>query len=216
MEKASEALERNKLTRLQILEKCLEDPCTAECNGQWIQCAKQLLRWNHVSIEVFTEAVRNLLEQGRGKFRNILIKGPANTGKTFLLNPLNIMYKSFINPATSTFAWVGAEKAEVVFLNDFRWNTQIIQWHDLLLMLEGQPVHLPAPKSHFSTYLEFNDTPIFCTTKHALIYVKAGVVDQMETEMMAVRKTHFSFRGRFRRMNNCPFHRVQDALRNSF
>ena len=34
-------------------------------------------------IEVFTEAVRNLLEQGSGKFRNILIKGPANTGKTF-------------------------------------------------------------------------------------------------------------------------------------
>ena len=194
MEKASEALERNKLTRLQILEKCLEDPCTAECNGQWIQCAKQLLRWNHVSIEVFTEAVRNLLEQGRGKFRNILIKGPANTGKTFLLNPLNIVYKSFINPATSTFAWVGAEKAEVVFLNDFRWNSQIIQWHDLLLMLEGQPVHLPAPKSHFSKDLEFNnDTPIFCTTKHDLIYVKAGVVDQMENEMMAVRWNAFQF-----------------------
>ena len=90
MEKASEVLERNKLTRLQILEKCLEGPCTAECNGQWIQCAKQLLRWNHMPIEVFTEAVRNLIEQGRGKCRNILIKGPVNTGKTFSLNPLTL------------------------------------------------------------------------------------------------------------------------------
>ena len=86
--------------------------------------------------EVFTEAVKNLLEQRREKFHNILIKGPANTGKTFLLNPLNTVYKSYTNPATSTFAWVGAEKAEVIFLNDFRWNSQIIQWHDLLLMLE--------------------------------------------------------------------------------
>ena len=50
-------------------------------------------------IAVFTEAVRNLLEQGRGKFCNILIKGPANTGKTYLLNPLNTIYKSFTNPA---------------------------------------------------------------------------------------------------------------------
>ena len=53
------------------------------------------------------------------------------------------MYRSFSNPATSTFAWVGAEKAEVIFLNDFRWNPQIIQWHDLLLMLEGQQVQFP-------------------------------------------------------------------------
>lgn len=93
----------------------------------------------------------------------------------------------FTNPATSNFAWVGAEKAEVIFLNDFRWNPQIIQWHDLLLMLEGQPVHLPAPKSHFCKDLEFNsDMPIFCTTKHDLVYVKGGVIDERETEMMAV------------------------------
>ena len=67
--------------------QCLQDPCTAECDGRWAVHAQQLLAWNHVPIEVFTEAVRNLLEQGRGKFHNILIKDPANTGKTFLLNP---------------------------------------------------------------------------------------------------------------------------------
>ena len=195
MEKASEVLQRRRMTRLELLEKALEDPCKAECNGQWLQCAKELLGWNDVSVDTFTQAVRTLLEKGRGKFRNILIKGHANTGKTFILNPLNVVYNSFTNPATSTFAWVGAEKAEVVFLNDFRWNTQIIQWHDLLLMLEGQPVHLPAPKSHFSKDIEFTaDTPIFCTTKHDLVYVKGGVVDERETEMMAVRWHSFHFR----------------------
>ena len=61
-----------------------------------------------MQIEDFTQAVKNPLEQRRGEFRNILIKSPANTGKIFLLNPLNIVYKSFTNPATSTFAWVGA------------------------------------------------------------------------------------------------------------
>ena len=30
IEKASEVLQRSKLTRLQILEKCLKDPCIAE------------------------------------------------------------------------------------------------------------------------------------------------------------------------------------------
>ena len=165
-----------------------------------------------MSREAFSQAVKDLLEKGRGKFRNILIKGPANTGKTFLLNPLNVVYRSFSNPATSTFAWVGAEKAEVIFLNDFRWNPQIIQWHDLLLMLEGQPVHLPAPKSYFSKDLEFTrdtpifctnleftrDTPIFCTTKHDLVYVKGGAIDERETEMMAVRWHSFQFQRQIR------------------
>ena len=66
--------------------------------------------------EAFSEAVRNLLKKGWGKFRNILLKGPANTGKTFHLNPLNIIYRSCCNPPTSNFACVGAEKAEVIFL----------------------------------------------------------------------------------------------------
>ena len=199
MENASDVIERSKLTRLELLEKALEDPCVDQCNGQWLQCTNQILRWNDVSREAFSQAVKDLLEKGRGKFRNILIKGPANTGKTFLLNPLNVVYRSFSNPATSTFAWVGAEKAEVIFLNDFRWNPQIIQWHDLLLMLEGQPVHLPAPKSYFSKDLEFTrDTPIFCTTKHDLGYVKGGVIDERETEMMAVRWHSFQFQRQIR------------------
>ena len=132
--------------------------------------------------------------KGRGKFRNIMLTGPANCGKTFLLNPLNKIFSTFTNPASTSFAWVGAEKAEVLFLNDFRWSPQIIAWHDLLLMLEGQLVHLPAPKSHFAHDLVFDkDTPIFSTSKHQLVYVKGGVVDERETEMMAVRWKIFNF-----------------------
>ena len=55
-------------------------------------------------------------------------------------------------------------------------------------------MHLPAPKLHFSKDLEFDkDTPIFCTTKHDFVDVKEGVIDQMETEMMAVRWKAFQF-----------------------
>ena len=44
---------------------------------------------------------------------------------------------SFRNPATGTFAWVGAEEAEIIMLNDFRWKPSIIAWADMLLLLEG-------------------------------------------------------------------------------
>lgn len=117
-----------------------------------------------------------------------MITGPANCGKTFLLNPINVIFKTFTNPSSATFAWVGAEDAKVLFLNDFRWSPQIIAWHDLLLLLEGQLVHLPAPKSHFSKDMVLDkDTPTFCTTKYPLVFVRNGAVDERETEMMSVR-----------------------------
>ena len=37
------------------------------------------------------------------------------------------------------------------------------------------------------------DTPIFCTTKEKLVYVRGGVMDERETEMMRVRWKIFNF-----------------------
>jgi hypothetical protein len=55
-------------------------------------------------------------------------------------------------------------------------------------MLEGELVHLPAPKTHYTEDIQFaKDTPIFCTSKRPLMFIKNGVVDDRETEMMAVR-----------------------------
>ncbi|KAJ8021669.1 hypothetical protein HOLleu_38941 [Holothuria leucospilota] len=106
--------------------------------------------------------------------------------------PLTVIYEVFSNPATNTFAWVRVEKAEVIFLNDFRWSQQLISWHDLLLLLEGGLVHFHAPKTHFARDLILTgDTPVFATSKHALVYIKAGAIDDVETEMMSVRWRQF-------------------------
>ncbi len=193
METAKCAQARSKKSRLEILQEAGERECTCNPNENWLLSASALLEKNGILHDTFASSVRELLIKGRGKYRNIMLTGPANCGKTFLLNPLNNIFQTFTNPASTSFAWVGAEKAEIIFLNDFRWSTQIIPWHDLLLMLEGQVVHLPAPKSHFAHDAVFNkDTPIFCTTKHQLVYVKNGIVDERETEMMCVRWKMFA------------------------
>ncbi|KAK2549578.1 hypothetical protein P5673_029967 [Acropora cervicornis] len=171
-----------------------EGQCASGCNGEWLTCASEVLEQNGIRREAFATVIRELLEKGRSKFRNIMICGPANSGKTFLLNPLTSIYDTFSNPASTSFAWVGAEDAECIFLNDFRWSQQVIQWHDFLLMLEGQVVHLPAPKTHYAKDIVFEkDTPIFCTGKQPFIYIKNGVIDQRETEMMPVRWKIFQF-----------------------
>ena len=70
---------------------------------------------------------------------------------------------------TSTFAWVAAEQAELLFLNDIGWSLQVIPLHDLLLLLEGETVHLQAPKIHYAQdTLLTGDTPIFATSPSEL------------------------------------------------
>lgn len=71
---------------------------------------------------------------------------------------------------------------------------QIIAWADFLLLLEGEAVHLPAPKTSYAKdFVIESDTPIFCTTSQPIQLIRGGVVLERETAMMAVRWKHYQF-----------------------
>ena len=95
---------------------------------------------------------------------------------------------------TSTFAWVAAEQAELLFLNDIGWSPQVIHLNDLLLLLESEPVHLQTPKTHYAqdtgaTQQYLQQVP--------LDYSLLGMVScDTETEMMKVRWKSFKFHHR--------------------
>lgn len=111
-----------------------------------------------------------------------MLVGPTHCGKTYLLQPLRKVFTCFQPPASSSFASVGAENAKVIILNDLRWNSRLITWQDFLLLLEEQPIHLPAPKSHYAQdiYLE-KDLPIFATSSEPISLVKSGLLLKQET-----------------------------------
>ena len=102
MTNAQDKLDRSKKTRIEILEDAAQEPCVSGCNGQWLTCASEVLEQNGLRKEAFANAIKDLLEKGRSKFRNIMICGPENSGKTFLLNPLTSIYRyrTFSNPAS--------------------------------------------------------------------------------------------------------------------
>ena len=115
IENAAEKLARSKKTRLELLQEAKEKDCTKGCDGLWKICAEEILANNQVPLQVFRDAVCDLLINGRGKYRNIMITGNANCGKTFLLNPLTLIFDTFCNPASGSFAWVGVHNAECIF-----------------------------------------------------------------------------------------------------
>ena len=166
----------------------LEKECLSQCHGEWLVCAKQVLQQNGINLYCFASALRQLLQKGRQKRLNVLLIGPTNCGKSFLLNPLD---KTFINPATAKYAWTGLDECEVAYLNDFRWSPELIDWSDLLLVLEGQTVHLPRPKNVFATDLcipRENTIQIFATSKGPIeFYGKYNSRDERENDMMSSR-----------------------------
>ena len=63
------------------------------------------------------------------------------------------------------FRWVGAEKATLILLQGYRWAKESIPWKDLLLLLEGEAVKLPAPKNLFA------EAVVICTDVQYLLQV---------------------------------------------
>ena len=68
LENAGSTLQRSKMTRIEILYGKLEGECERECDGQWLQMAREVLE-------------RNSIDKGRGKYHNVYLKGPCNCGK---------------------------------------------------------------------------------------------------------------------------------------
>ena len=107
MENIQADLERSRLQRLTILERALEELCqTAQ--------AKNLLWKNDILQEIFSTAVLKFLQEDRGKYKNLMLLGPANYGKTFLLGQIPVIYRVLTNLASTSFTWVGAENAEII------------------------------------------------------------------------------------------------------
>ena len=139
-----------------------------------------------IIVSEFATAIYTALVKGRAKYQNI--HGPANSGKTFIIKPLTVIYNAFSNPATGSFAWIGVDEAEIIYLNDFRWDPKIIAWADFLQAPEGDVVHLPAPKNACPKDIELKaDIPFFATSDAPIMLIKGGSIDRANTEMMNVR-----------------------------
>ncbi len=134
-----------------VIKRLQETNSPCVCNGEWMWCAQDLFLRNNVNIHAYAEALRQCLTVGRRKHNNLMLVGPASSGKTFLLKPLLTLIPTvFSNPPGSQFGWMGAEHSNLIFLNDLRWKPPgpphggNIAWHAFLNLLEDFEVTLPA------------------------------------------------------------------------
>ena len=86
----------------------------------------------------------------------------------------------------------------------------MIPWHDMLLLLEGETVKLPAPRNIYSEDIVIStDVTIFATNKssikHSDPYNASG---DRETEMMTARWKNYEFHHQFspKEQKNLPLY----------
>ena len=77
--------------------------CAEECNSSWLKYEDNVLANKKLHPAVFGTAVRELITLACGKYWNIVYVGPSNCGKTFLLRPLESIFKTFANPASDNY-----------------------------------------------------------------------------------------------------------------
>ena len=148
MDSAKEKLEAFKFYRIDDVQHTLNTDCVLNCHGPQLENAKGVLDLNKINISQFAASLKDLLIHDGGKNCNIILTGPANCGKTFLLKPVKSIFSDYIfkNPANDKYAWVVADKASAFLLNDCHRSKEIIPRYDLLLLLESETATIPASK----------------------------------------------------------------------
>ena len=98
---------------------------------------------------------------------------------------------------------MGAEKASVLILQDYRWSKESIAWKDLLLLLEGETVMSPAPKHFYAEDIVIDsNVAIFATGKAPITYKGPyNTTDAGEDAMMSVRWKVIKFYHQFSEMD---------------
>lgn len=196
IEESVAKLDRKKQSRLEILRQAKLGEHKAGCTGEWVGAAHQVLDLNNIYVGKFAEDVRNLLENGRGKGRNIMITGESNCAKSFILMPLTEIYNTFMCPSSNKFNWVGANEKEVVLLNDLNYSEEgVMKWMTFLNLLEGAPVHISVPKNHFAEDVLWTElTPIFATCLAPIVRIIGGSIHRQQTKMMDNRWKFYEFK----------------------
>ena len=98
-------LERSNANRMEEIERSAAKPCGAGSN-QFIS-AFELHFLYGIDPFTFSYAIITALIKGRKKYNNILLTGPTNCGKTFLLKFWNKFKKSIFLRTHSTINLVG-------------------------------------------------------------------------------------------------------------
>ena len=206
-EKATDIVERDGKTRLELLWEARSRSCT--CNGRWTSAALDLFWRNGLDVSEWCAAVIASMEKGHSKVS--LVCHVGDEGKSFLLDPLKAVFgeEEVFTPVKSGFPLMGLESCRLALLDDWRFGEDILSYNVQLLWFEGKPVIIARPQNQCSGHLRYKgDDPIFISTLETnLLRVHKGL-EHGDVAMMLKRLKIFRFSAKLenvdRTIPSCP------------
>ena len=101
---ASANLERAATPPLETLQEHFNKICTENCSQEWFRCAKEVLVNNGYNTYAYDNAVQIRLNKSKQKGDNIIAVGRTNYRKSFLLDLLELIFKTFTCITSASYA----------------------------------------------------------------------------------------------------------------
>jgi len=123
-------------------------------------------------------------------------------GKTFVLKPLTKIYNCFSVPAPASLRWIDADNTEIIFFNNMRYEhnaekyfSDILEWSNLLNMLEGKEIKIKLPKitPQKTLFGKKAKQPIFATGCERIKKFVNNLKLKHESEQMDARWNYITF-----------------------
>jgi len=163
---ADARLKRKELGRIEILRLMAENQCTCDRHWDWKNMALELLQFQKIHPAQFAKAMITALETGASKGANIFIHGTTTSAKSWILDPLRVIYRCHLTPPRkSSFPLQDLPLKEVILWQDFRLDEDVLPWASLLLLFEGTEVSIRRPRTEFQSDLDYKvSQPVFLTS----------------------------------------------------
>jgi hypothetical protein len=146
-------------SRIGKLRECAMNRSCA-CGGVWKQGAAFVLANNGECPKKFGRDVCRALAIGARRGVHIAIIGEPGSGKSMILQPLEMIFKTMPPPEDgSTFPLASLLEAEIVLWQDYEYNQKTLNFNDLLRMAVGEKIGVRIPGSINSNFN--NSAPIF-------------------------------------------------------
>ena len=171
-ENVEQALATAQRSRRDALTAAEQSPCV--CQGAWLAFVKSSLWQNGIRVPELCYDVLNALTRGRSETTPVIVLGGrlGGEGKSAFLKPLHSIFHGsdlvFGIPEKSNFPLLNLPYAKVCFLDEFRFDPDMVTWSAMCLWCDGSPVPIGQPQNipgQTGNITYRGTAPIFITCK---------------------------------------------------
>ena len=168
-EKVDDLLEQAQRTRMDTIQAALRSPCI--CGKEWFNAVVGALFLNEINIPELCYTVLEALKHGRSETTPVVVLAGAKggEGKSMFFKGLAEVFgeSAFHAPVKGSFPMVDIENAKMCFLDDWRFDEEVLPWSIQCLWYDGSPVPVARPQNvpgRAGHLLYKGSAPVFCTT----------------------------------------------------